>query len=126
MSLTELAKADIEQITSNSDEWGIALSFQAPAPGSETAEVKGLATKHRINIDSEGLPTNSKNASCTVSEKFLTDAGYPVRNSKNEVALQDHRVRWTDSSGLLCEYIISQWFPDEKLGLIVCILEDYE
>jgi hypothetical protein len=126
MSLTDRAKADVLRFTSNPNQWGVELNFIAPAPGDETATVYGTTTKHRIKIDADGIPINAKNASCSVSEKLLTDLGYPVRNSIDEVALQNHRVSWTDSSGALCEYKISQWFPDEKLGLIVCILEDYE
>ena len=51
---------------------------------------------------------------------------YPVRNTKDQVDLEDHRVTVKDSTGFDQMYVIDQSWPDETLGNIVCILSDYE
>lgn len=91
-----------------------------------SVETTGLASKHWINFDTDGSSVNSKNAHICIDEDALVLLGYPVRNSSNEVSLFNHRVLVPDSSGIIKEYLIKEWFPDETLGLIVCILSDYE
>lgn len=122
--LTDQAKADIEQITSNLDEFGIAISLTSLT--NVTVDVKGLHTKHHISIDTDDNLVNTKNAHIAISEKFLTDAGYPVRNAAGEVSLFNHKVTVKDSTGLNKQYVIREFFPDETIGLIVCILGDFE
>jgi len=85
----------------------------------------GYVGKHWINFDSDGNSINSKSAHIGVSEDDLTELGYTIRNGNNEVSLYNHRVSAKDSTGVLKEYVIKEWFPDETLGLIVCILGDY-
>jgi|TARA_R110000824_G_scaffold199520_4_gene383503 hypothetical protein len=86
---------------------------------------KGLASKHYINFDSDGLPINSKNAHICLDELDLLNKGYTVRNSINEVSILNHKVNVSDSTGIVKNYIITETFPDETIGLIVCILGDY-
>lgn len=124
MSLRDQAKADIQQITSNSDEWGIEISLTAPT--SETCTIIGLHSKHHLATDTDGSKVNSKNASISISEQLLIDNEYPVRNNKGEVSLKKHKVLVKDSTGITKQYVINEWFPDETIGLIVCILEDFE
>lgn len=125
MGLFEQAILDARQISSDAVN-GFGVSIEFTAPNADTATINGLYTKHRVNVDQDGLPTNAKKASVTVSEKLLTDLGYPVRNSQGDVYLESHRVKVKDAEGVLYEYVVREWFPDETLGLIVCILGDYE
>lgn len=125
MGLIDQAKKDIEQITSNLDGFGVEMTLTAPT--SQSITIKGLHKKHHLGIDPEkGVAVNTKTASVSFSEKFLTDQGYPVRNSKGVVDLKKHLVDVKDSTGNSEKYIIEQWFPDETIGLIVCILGTYE
>ncbi len=124
MGLIAQAKMDIEQITSNQDDFGIEMTFTAPT--GEIVIVTGLHTKHHFAIDGDGKMINSKNAHVSVSEKFLTDQAYPVRNIKGEVSLKDHRVAVKDSTGTICNYKIKEWFPNETVGLITCLFEIFE
>jgi hypothetical protein len=94
--------------------------------GLTTIETTGFVSKHWINFGSDGLPMNSKNAHITLDESALILLNYPVRNNDNEVHLQNHRVRTKDSTGQLKTYVIKEWYPDETLGLIACILGDFE
>lgn len=91
-----------------------------------TVETTGFASKHWNNFDTDGLPINSKNAHICVDENDLISKSYPVRNQDGEIYLRNHRVRVSDSSNEIKNYLIKEWFPNETLGLIVCILSDYE
>lgn len=96
------------------------------ADGLTTLNLTGFVSKHWINMDTDGNAANSKNAHVTLSEDALIAAGYPYRNADKEVFLQGHKVSTPDSSLITKEYVIIEWFPDETLGLIACILGDYD
>lgn len=126
MGLIDQIKADIEDITSNAEEFGWPLTFTSP-DGASTVAVTGLYTKHHIGIDPESnKQVNVKNSHCSVSEKFFTDAGYPCRNAANEVSMKRHKVQTTDVNGLAQTYLVQEAFADETTGLIVFILGDFE
>jgi hypothetical protein len=120
----DLAKGDFKTITSNVDGWGTAIKVSTP-DGLTSVDIVGLAIKHHIQVDSEGLAMNGKNAHVSISEEVLTDAGYTVRVSE-EVRLENHTVEWKDSTGIDKKYVIREVYPDEKVGLLVCILGDFE
>lgn len=89
------------------------------------AIIQGLATKHNLNVDTDGNAVSAKNVHITVSEDALILAGYPVRVNE-EVSLIDHKVDYVDSTGILKNYVVLQCFPDETVGVITCILGDYK
>ena len=122
--LIEQAKGDWQRFSSDPKTWGIAITLTAPS--AEVANIAGLATKHHIGVDSDGNAINTKNAHITISEQLLVDAGYPVRDSDNEVAIINHRVSYKDSTGVAKEYVIEETSPDETIGMITCILNDFE
>lgn len=124
MGLIAQIKADIGQITSNSDEFGVPIKFTSP--GAVELNIVGLHTRIGIQVDTEGNAVNTPKSHVSFSEKFMTDSGYPVRNSNGEVDLDGHLVEATDSSGQLRTYKVQQSYEDETIGLIVCILSDYE
>lgn len=124
MGLMEQIKADIYQIVTNSNDFGVTLTFVAPT--AETITVVGTAKKHRIQYDEYGVPktgTNTKNVSCSVAVDSLT--GYPYRNGEGEIDLAGHLVTWTDAMTVPIQYQVSEWYPDETVGLIVIILGEY-
>lgn len=123
MGLREQAKADIERITANTDEFGILMDWTAPTL--ETCTVTGLHTRHHLGIDTDGNAVNSRKAHVSVSEKYFTDAGYPIRNAEGDVNLDGHTVVVNDSNGTPRTYQIQEWFPNEDIGLITCILTEY-
>lgn len=124
MGLIEQARKDIAQITQNGGDFAIDMVFTSP--DGDVANVKGLHTRHHLGINDQGLPINSRNVHVSISETALTDAEYPYRNDDNEVYLKNHRVDAADSSGVVRAYKVEQWHQDETVGLIVCILGDYE
>lgn len=124
MSLRDLAKADWQKFTTDPEGFGVSIVLVAPT--SETITIRGLATKHHIGVDAEGNRVDTKNVHISFSEQPLLDASYPSRNTGGEVDLKGHKATWTDSSGTSVTYIIQQWFPDETMGVILCILGDFE
>ena len=128
MGIMDLIKKDIRIITTAGSDFATPLLFTAP--GGEEVTVNGLATKHHLSQDTDGQPVNGKNAHCSFSEAALraANANYPLRRSNNtgEVDMQGHKVQWTDSANRVCRYVIEEWYPDETVGLIVCILGDIQ
>lgn len=121
MSLLDRIKADVKRIVSNTDEFARMATFTAPS--GETATVPVLHTKHHLGLDAQLQKfVNTKNAHLSVSEDVLLYEMYPVRNANGEVNLQFHKVRVADSTGTEVLYNIDQWFPNETIGLITCIL----
>jgi len=120
----QLARRDAKFFVMNG---GFEESITITTPSADkTISLTGLATKHFINFDSDGLPINSKNVHICINENVLVAQGYPVRNAKTEIALLNHIITYPDSTGVVKKYIIRENFPDETLGLIVCILNDYK
>ncbi len=123
MDILSRAKADIEKITTGGD--GVQMTLIAP--GGEQASVTGFHTRHNMRFDPEtGVFRNSLNAHVSFSERFLTEASYPVRNNSGDVALSNHKVLVNDGTGTEKKYTIKEFWPDDKLGFIVCILSSCE
>lgn len=125
MGLIDTIKQDIQNITTDLSGFGIEINLTTP-DDALSVDIVGLHTKHHLGIDTEGNQVNTKNTHIAISEQVLIDLGYPVRNANEEVFLRDHKVLAKDSTGVLKSYVIREWFPDETIGLIVCILGDYQ
>ncbi|RKZ46223.1 MAG: hypothetical protein DRQ42_04870 [Gammaproteobacteria bacterium] len=94
------------------------------ADGSLTVSLTGFATKHHISFDTDGTLINAKNAHICISEIELNKLSFPVRVDE-EVMLLNCIVTFADSSSVIKTYIVRENYPNETLGLIVCILGDY-
>jgi len=125
MSLLDQARADIQKITSNSNEFAQAITFTSKKYGT-IRTVYGLANKINISVDTQGNPIHSKNATIAISEAVLTEYGYPVRNGDGEVDMLGDLIDVADNTGVTKSYQVNSKIPDETLGIIVLILEDFE
>lgn len=123
MSLLDQAKEDIQDITGSASEFGRSMVFVAP--NNSQATVTGLHSKHYLGVDTDGNMINTKNAHVSISEHFLNLQNYPVRVD-GKVKMKGHKVTVVDSTGSSVTYKIREAFPNETIGLIVCILGDYE
>lgn len=124
MNLIDQAIIDAKKITSDAAAgFGVEMVFKTPDEIT-TATINGLHTKIHLGIDTDGVPVNSKKASVAFSEALLVSAGYTVRNANQEVSIVGHQVSVKDSTGIVKKYTIQQCFPDETIGVLVCILED--
>lgn len=125
MNILDLARRHVREITGN-----VAGGFAVPAtfiaPGGETVTGAGL---HKKVWTADQLPgeqaINARTAAFSMAEQIFIDAGYPYRDTKGEVLLKGHKVLVKDYR-MVYTYKVKEWFPDETLGLIVCILEDFE
>lgn len=122
-SILDLARRDSKHFVTNG---GFEEDIVITTPDKTiTQALTGYATKHFYNYDSDGLPINTKNVHICIDENVLTNAGYPVRNTKDEVSLLNHFIDVKDSTGLMKHYTVRENWPDETLGLIVCVLNDH-
>lgn len=124
MGLMDIARADMRRIVTDLNEWAVTMTFTSP-DNSQTKIVKGTHTKHHLGLNGEtGQIVNTKKATIAVPESEFGD--YVVRNSSQEVALIGHYVVVKDSTGIDKNYVVRETYPDESLGLIVCILGDFQ
>lgn len=128
MGILDRARNDFKKHITSASGAGEDILIETPvgAPVNGSANVRGLAMKHHLSFNTDGQMVNSKNTHITISESDLVELNYPIRNTKSEVSLHLHKVTYTDSSGTDATYLIIQSFPDETLGVITCILGDYE
>lgn len=119
MSLLDIAREDIEDITTDIDDFGIVMHF-VNEDGSKEADIKGIFARHHIDVNRNGVAFNSRQAHVSVSELEFDNADYPIRNSDGEVTLSKHKVT---VEGIT--YIINQWFPSDTTKLITLILGKY-
>ncbi len=122
MGLIDQINEDIKNIASNLNDFGVQIILIRP--NNQEFIINGIHTKHHLGIDTDGNMVNSKKASIAFSESLINT--FSIRNSFNEVDLRGYKINVKDSTGILKNYIVQQWFPDETIGLIVCILEDYD
>jgi hypothetical protein len=125
MGMLERAQADIKRISGDSTGFTEQLTFTTP-DGLTTAVIYGIPNKIHLGINTEGEQMNSRKSSVSISESNLTDLGYPTRDADNICSLKNHKVTLIDSTGLAAQYIIREVFPDESVGMIVCMLGSYE
>lgn len=125
MGMIERAQAAVKKYRSDPNGFTKRMTFTRE-DGSKSVVVYGMHSKIHMTTTTIGETINGKRPHVSVSESSLTDLGYPTRNSNNEVSMINDRIMVVDSSGQNCQYVITQTFPDETLGLIVCILGDSE
>lgn len=121
MGIFERAKAESKRYSQE-----VSLTFFRTS-GVDEKTVKGLATRHHLGVDQDtGLTVNSRNVHCTVHEQLLTAQGYLTRNAKGDVNLINSFVKYADVTGVTRTYKINEVIPDDSLGLIVCILGQWQ
>ena len=126
MNLYEQANKDIQNITTNQNEWGVTIILTEPK--GQTVTVTGIHCKHHLGVDTDGNLISSKTAHVTISENAILQANpyFPVRDLSSEVDFKNYQVVVKDSTEVLKKYMMQKWMPDETIGLITCVLEDLE
>jgi hypothetical protein len=113
MGILDDIREDIQDITSNSDEFGVEMTF---SNGVVSKTVTGLHAKRHLINPEDGNDVNTKHSYVSVSEASFED--YPVR-SGGMVAMIGHTVTVADSTGTEYTYKVRETLPDETVGLIV-------
>ena len=98
----------------------------------EKVSIAGIVTRHSINFDSDGNVVNSPNVHMSFHEDELAASIVdqavtfrPIRN-KDVVSLQNHYAYFADSSGTVFKYHIQEYWPDQTVGMVVCMCEATE
>lgn len=125
MGIMDLARRDARKIATDSD--GFAEEVKLIHPSGDELIVNALTTIHHTSFDPDsGSIVNTLNGSICVSETDLIEGNYVYLNAAGEVQFYKHKVDVTQANGTTKRYMIQQWFPDKRLGLIVLILQDYK
>lgn len=128
MSLLDIARRDAKFITT-STEGGFAVEAVLIDQNGVSATINGLHKKTWLNYDNDrATMVDMKLGHFDFAESVLTEAAptYSIRNSDGEVHMFNHRVTLPDARGTQITYLIKEWYPDETLGLIVCMLADLD
>ena len=122
--ILEMARKDAAKFVKSG---GFEEDISISSPSGITLEIKGLHSKHWIGFDSTGVQINSKNAHILINENDLKEGGIETRNAiSGNVDLRRFKVVVKDSTLIGKKYVITETYPSETFGLIVCILGDYE
>lgn len=122
MEIADRAIRDMQRFSGDSEGFGVPITITSPAL--IVAAFFGFNTKHYLGLNEMQQAVSTKTASVFFSEGNLP-VGYSIRNSDQEIDLKGYLVDTADSTGIVKHYKVSSWFPEEKLGGIVIILEDY-
>ena len=125
MGLLEQAQFDIKRITSSQSGFTKSVTFISK-DNLQTATIFTLFSKVHLWSDTDGNAVNTKKGHISFAESLLTDLGYTTRNATGQCILKDHTVKVNDSTGKQTQHVIKEVFPDETIGLIVCLLSEYE
>lgn len=125
MSLNDQAILDLQSIMENDNEFATPVIFMS-ASTSVSVTVNAITNKIMIEVESvSGAPGVAERATVAVHESTLIAAGYPVRNSSNEIAMSRDLITMT-VFGEEKKYIVKYQIPDQKLGCLIFVLENFE
>ena len=125
MGIMDLIKRDVAHITTTVEGFSVPITFINPDDGEEF-ELRGLHTRHSLSFNTDGMPINGVNAHVSVSESEFVRTDYNYKNEAGEISLKGHFVKATDSGGNERIYEVREWYPDDTISLIVCVLTDIE
>ena len=126
MDLIDIIKRDANFIT-KSKVVGFAQSVTIIDREGVEYVVDALHTKHHLGFDLQtAQETNTLKAHIDVSEQELTALGCQVRNADGDVYMEKFKVKAKDANGVEWTYFVSQWYPNDKFGVIVLILGRHE
>jgi len=124
-----LAKGKFDWARFSQSTFDLDLSFESKNNG-ELATIKGIGTRHQIQVDTDGLPFNAPNIHVSFAESVLALANpiYPIRNvtKQEDIIMKDDLVSFVDNTGTLKLYQITEVFPSQTVGMIVCMCADYD
>lgn len=126
MNMMDIVKRDANFITKTDSGFVTPTTF-IDLDGVEYGPINAIHTKHHLGFDLQtAQEINTLKSHVDVSEQELIDLNYPLRDSNGDIALAGHKVKASDSNGVEWTYVIEQWFPNNKVGVIVMILGRYE
>lgn len=124
MGRIETAQAATKRIRQDPNGFTKSIQFTAN-DGVTTATIRGMSAVIHLGVDNQGEFVNTRKAHVSIVESSLTDQGFPTRDQNNALTLKGNKVNVIDSTGQTEQYVVRENYPDEALGLIVCMLGDW-
>ena len=125
MGMIETAQAAVKRIRTDPNGFTKSLQFTA-ADGITMATIRGMSAVIHLGVDNQGEFVNTRKAHISFSESSLSDTGFPVRDQNGTLIIKGNRVDVIDSTGEIEQYVIREIYPDEAVGLLVCMLGDFQ
>lgn len=123
--MIETAAASVKRIRQDPNGFTKSIQFTSN-DGLTTVTIRGMASVIHLGVDNQGEFVNTRKAHISIVESSLTDVGFPTRDSNGALTLKGNRVNVVDSTGNVEQYVIREVYPDEAMGLMVCILGDFQ
>ena len=123
--MIETAQAAVKRIRMDPNGFTKSLQFTA-ADGITMATIRGMSAVIHLGVDNQGEFVNTRKAHISFSESSLSDTGFPVRDLNGTLIIKGNRVDVIDSTGEIEQYVIREIYPDEAVGLLVCMLGDLQ
>ena len=123
--MIETAQAAVKRIRTDPNGFTKSLQFTA-ADGITMATIRGMSAVIHLGVDNQGEFVNTRKAHISFSESSLSDTGFPVRDQNGTLIIKGNRVDVIDSTGEIEQYVIREIYPDEAVGLLVCMLGDFQ
>ncbi len=121
MGLMDQIIQDVQQFTSNKNDFGVDLILISPTNVTKT--VAGYFGDHSLAFDENGNPVTGRKVTVCVHEQSLIDAGYPsVRTANGAITMQGHFVQIKYPNGLILPFIVDFCQPDYTVNLITLFL----
>ena len=125
MGMIETAQAAVKRIRMDPNGFTKSMQFTA-ADGITMATIRGMSAVIHLGVDNQGEFVNTRKAHISFSESSLSDTGFPVRDQNGTLIIKGNRVDVIDSTGEIEQYVIREIYPDEAVGLLVCMLGDFQ
>lgn len=118
MRILNLARSHARRFTNNG---GFEVAAMLSSPSFTTPlELQVLYSRHHLAYNTDGQAVDDAQVSVSIAEADLLAGNYPYQ-SNGDIMLRDHKIVLSDTTGEKT-YIIDRAFPDQTLGLILCIL----
>lgn len=119
MGLIAQARADINSIRTNTNDFGVTIILSANTSPVTTKTIAGTYRHINLQFDELGMvKANASTASCTITEAALIAASYPYKDSNGNINFERHRATIVDNSTTR-SYVVDEWTPNYNLGEII-------
>jgi hypothetical protein len=126
MNLREMAERDMGAMLED-DVAGFANSITLTDPSGKTEIIKGRTGQVHALIDPDtGIPVSVKNAYCSIRIKTLFDLGFKLPKAQPDNTKKPWTAQFADINGIIRKYRVNESRPDQTLGLITLMLEDFK
>ena len=126
MSLLTQARTDLATILSDIEQ-GFAWPVTVIDPRGERAELSGLFADIDQLIDPDtGAAVKGRQVSVSLGLSALTAAGFGVPIGISDASQWPWCVDITTPAGVLQHYKVDESRPDATLGIVVCMLGEYD